>query len=197
MKKLFVTGALLVTATSAFAQTEKGSLMIGSNISELQYASSKGESKEFGVVLTPNVGVFVVDRLALGAELTLAYTSTKLPSFGTTYKTSAFTYGVAPFARYYVADGPKHKFFGQAQYGILGYRIKYPDGGPAPVVKDSYGQLGLSVGYNYFISPNVALEVAPYYRHANTDLEADTRANQWGLAVGFQIFFPKTAAAAQ
>ncbi|MCB2409285.1 outer membrane beta-barrel protein [Hymenobacter lucidus] len=201
MKKLFTTSALVFTSIAgAFAQTEQGSLLVGSSISQLTYATSAdGGRKDFTLGVTPTVGFFVANRLAVGAEINLAYVSTNASYGNGGFKGKGLEYGLAPFARYYVLDAPKHKFFGQASYGIAGYSGKSEsyDGGYSQTNKGSYWSGSVGVGYNYFISPMVALEVQPYYRRTSTDLEDDIRKNRWGVSVGFQIFFPKTAAAAQ
>lgn len=200
MKKLLAAGALALTSfTAAQAQTEAGSVLVGSSISQLTYSTSAGSSKTFSGALTPTVGVFVAKRLAVGAEILLAYSTNSAMYLGGTGKIRAFEYGVAPFARYYVVDAPKHKVFGQASYGLFGYTLNYDNsfGGGGPNSKDSYWSPRVGVGYNYFLSPMVALEVQPYYRYTPTVLQEDTSQNQWGLSVGLQIFFPKSAAAAQ
>lgn len=202
MKTLLATGALTLTSlTAALAQTEQGSLLVGSSISQLAYSTSSGGArKEFALGLTPTVGFFVANRLAVGAELSLAYVSSKASYGSGDFRSRAFEYGIAPFARYYVLDAPKHKFFGQASYGITGFTGKYETydgGGFNQTSKVSYWTGSVGAGYDYFISPMVALEVQPYYRYTSTDLEADIRKNRWGVSVGLQIFFPKSTAAAQ
>jgi hypothetical protein len=196
MKKLVTTSLLIVAAaTAASAQTEKGSLIVGSNLSQLSYRSSnEGVAKQFSFGITPTVGLFIVNRLALGAEINLAYSH-----LDNSYnKTNVFEYRAAPFVRYYLTDAPKHKFFGQASYGITGYSAKTESSiEPHYTSKGSYQSLGLSLGYNYFISPMVALEVQPYYHRNETQVVSDTGANDWGISVGFQIFFPKSSSAAQ
>ncbi|UOQ73605.1 outer membrane beta-barrel protein [Hymenobacter cellulosilyticus] len=199
MKKLFATSVLLAAATTVFAQTEKGSLMVGTSLSQLSYNTARGGyAKEFSIGITPTVGFFVVNRLALGAEVNLAYSLLRYKDYAST-KSNVFDYRVAPFARYYVVEAEKHKFFGQASYGITGFTARTTDelqNSFERKSKGDYRTLGVSVGYDYFISPMVALEVQPYYRRNSTQLQG-TGINNWGISVGFQIFFPKTAAAAQ
>ncbi|UOQ54388.1 outer membrane beta-barrel protein [Hymenobacter cellulosivorans] len=200
MKTLFATGFIvLAAAAGASAQTEKGSLMVGTSLSQLSYSTSRGGySKQFSIGITPTVGFFVVDRLALGAEVNLAYSTFRYGGFPSS-KARAFEYRVAPFARYYVVEADKHKFFGQASYGITGFSTRTTDelqNSFERKSKGSYSTLAVSVGYDYFISPMVALEVQPYYLRNSTQLQG-ARTNNWGVSVGLQIFFPKTAAAAQ
>ena len=179
-------------------------MLVGSSLSQLAFGSSQGGgTKNFALAFTPTVGVFVVDRLALGAELNLGYSTSKTISGGETFKTKVLEYGIAPFARYYVLDAAKHKVFGQASYGVTGFRAESPSYRPTSgpdqrqISKSHYWAWSASLGYDYFITPNVALEVQPYYRHANNQLLASDQAGTWGISVGLQIFFPKTAAAAQ
>ncbi|MCB2378675.1 porin family protein [Hymenobacter sp. BT635] len=201
MKKLFTTSVLALSSlTAAFAQTEPGSVLVGSSISQLAYStSSGGDQNTFSAALTPTAGIFVAKRLAVGAEILLGYATSNNDYRIGSAKLKEFTYGLAPFARYYVLDAPKHKVFGQASYGLIGYSATYETdfGGSPQRSKDSYWSPRVGLGYNYFITPMVALEAQPYYRYTPTQVVSDTRANQWGLSVGLQIFFPKTAGAAQ
>ncbi|TGE26411.1 hypothetical protein [Hymenobacter metallicola] len=201
MKKVvLLAGLLTATSSGVFAQTEQGSVMLGSTLSQLSFAKSQdGVTKYFSGALAPNAGLFVVDRLAVGAQLLLAYESQKTEYSGFGAKVRSFEYGIAPFARYYFLNAPKHKFFGQAAYGITGYTTKYisdDEFGFDRKAKGSFGSGRASVGYDYFIVPAVALEVQPYFERTGRGQLANSVAHSWGLSVGFQIFLPKGDAAA-
>ncbi|TGE20495.1 hypothetical protein E5K00_21095 [Hymenobacter aquaticus] len=201
MKKPLLLGFLLAaTASGASAQTEKGSVMLGSSLSELSFSKSQGgDTKYFSGALAPNVGVFVADRLALGAQLGLGYQSRKITSAGFNSKSNYFEYGIAPFVRYYFSDASKHKFFGQASYGITGFTNTYSvnDGyNSNRTTTGSFGGGRASLGYSYFVVPTVALEVQPYFDWNNRGTLATSPRNSLGLSVGFQIFLPKGGAAA-
>src|SRR5690606_10321540 len=111
MKKLILSMALLGGVIfSSQAQTEKGKLMIGGNVS---YSTAKSDaegaksSHEFSIV--PNVGYFVSDNIAVGTGI--GYQSSKSDVASPVGKIEAFA--ISPVGRYYVPVAEKFKFFGQ------------------------------------------------------------------------------------
>lgn len=120
------------------AQTTKGKFLIGefTNVSltgngtpmnmNLGWSSHKVKSdsrdsdnsnsnKEFSLNLTPRVGYFVIDNLAVGLDFTLAYTHTK--GNDGRYISNMTRFGTGPFLRYYI---PSQKLlpFAEASYSI-------------------------------------------------------------------------------
>ncbi|OON70743.1 outer membrane beta-barrel protein [Hymenobacter sp. CRA2] len=204
MKKLF----LLLTATAlalpALAQTERGTTMIGLSTGNLNYSHESKGNNYFSAALYPSVGRFVVDNLALGATLNLGYDRTS-----SQYRLSSATqreveYGIAPFARYYFIGQGKHRLFAEAGVDFSRRQMRYNTSSPG---QPDYGQKGSqnsigwhgALGYNYFLTPNAALEASVGYYRGRSEYNAggpypyywEQRSdNALKVRVGFTVFLP-------
>ncbi len=128
---------LLFSFSSAFSQTEKGTLLLSGN-------ASFQMSTEGGVLLNfnPGLGVFVKNNLAIGGALSV------ITDFeGTT------GLGVGVFIKPYFGKKEKGKFFLNA--GISYFQF----------TEDYDGQLNLNAGagYAFFLNKSIALEVGLHY----------------------------------
>lgn len=165
--------SLCLLSWSARAQTERGSKLLGLAAGNFTYTDLSGPDYDLTGSLYPSVGWFVADRLALGTELRFSYERSRsgyLSVDGPIVRTSrVWGLGLAPFVRYYLVDASKHKLFGQAS----GEYTRYLQRNTTEEVGrrtygNSFGYDGsgwfAGVGYNYFVSPNVALEARAGYR---------------------------------
>lgn len=178
--KLVVVAFVAMIGSSVSAQIEKGNVMVGANMGNLQLGLKSGSSNSFR--LNPKAGLFVKDGLALGLDLL----------FGTSHvggsNSNTINYGIGTFGRYYVMDKNvevlKHgKFFLEADFGFQGQN--QTNGG------SSTNGLGFGVGpgYAYFITPNIALESSLKYQGIVGFGSATYQSNLlWSL--GFQIYMP-------
>lgn len=199
MRKKLLLASLLGTALTvpALAQTEQGSKLIGVNVGNLSYRSSN-QNNSLSAALYPSAGVFVTNNLLLGSSVSLSYYRQHFTNYFQDYRSRTFSYGLAPFARYYVPGSGRHRFFGQISAGVQRSSIwveNKSDIGPGKQ-HDIYREVtyGGALGYNYFITPVAALEVtAGYGRNTNgpnpTTGTLDVRA-------GFSLFLPSRKAAA-
>jgi len=146
MKKLHFTCLALFVffSTLVQAQTEKGNMLLGGT------ASFGGQFNDFqdiiAVGINPQIGFFLEDNLAFGGALNLGYAS-----FGG--GTSATSFGVVPFARYYFGSSSS-RFFIQAKGGFSTRRI---DDGFA-ITTDTRGLFGGGPGMAFFLSEQIAIE---------------------------------------
>jgi hypothetical protein len=131
MKKIFcIVVALAALSFSALAQTEKKTLMLGGSIA---FQSSEGSSV---FIANPNIGYFLGDNVAVGAELNL------ITSEGTTF------WGVGPYLRGYFGKSTNGKFFLQAGFSFAGGE------------GDSNTAFSGKAGYALFLNKSIALEMA-------------------------------------
>jgi outer membrane protein len=156
----------LLLSQAAFAQPEKGSIMLGGTAGFNAY--SYGDYSSSYVYLIPQVGYFFTDRLAVGALLNLEF-------FGGDNDGSWI--GIGPYARYYFNESGPARFFGQA--GIEFYNIDF--GGNS----DSFTNLGFNVGagVDYFLNESVALEAMLNF-NSNKDSDDDESSTNFGLNIG-------------
>ena len=184
MKRFFLLFPLLVLLGSlqrAGAQTEKGNLMVGTQLADIGGDFQKG-SNGFNLELNPSAAYFFENNLALGAMV----------SFGVNTmqdRPTRFSYGIGPWMRYYFSVpeemrlSPHAAFFVDAFVGFQG--VSHSKGG------GSTNGLGIKVGpgLSYFITENVSLDAALNYNLILGFGNATTQ-NRLGINVGFQIFLP-------
>jgi hypothetical protein len=178
--------AALFSTTTAVAQTQKGNLMVGSDLTDLGFNFQK-ESTIFHFNLDPKLAYFIKDDLALGGYLNFGLETTG--GNGTNVN-----YGIGALARYYIHDANVRKlefskrvrFFGEANAGFGGSN-------PANGASTNGVQLGIGPGLSYFITPNVALEALLKY-DVIIGGGNSTTSHQLNLGLGFQIFLPTARA---
>jgi hypothetical protein len=176
----------LFFGTTAVAQTQKGNLMVGSDLTDLGFNFQK-ESTIFHFNLDPKLAYFIKDDLALGGYLNFGLQTTG--GNGTNVN-----YGIGALARYYIHDenvrklefSKRVRFFGEANAGFGGSN-------PANGASTNGIQLGIGPGLSYFITPNVALEALLKY-DVIIGGGNSTTSHQLNLGLGFQIFLPTARA---
>lgn len=161
MKKVLIAFVVLIsTALTSQAQTEKGTLLLGGNIG---FQSSNGSSV---FMANPNVGLFVADRIAVGAEANL------------TAGEGVTIWAVGPYVKPYFAQTQNGAFF--AKGSLLAGGASY-DG-----ESNSNVGFGLGAGYSIFMNKSVALELGGQFSKVGKHDDGT-----FGLNVGFQIHFAR------
>ncbi len=126
--------ACLVMGSAAKAQTDRGTLLLGGNVS---FQTSDAQNV---FMFNPQLGTFILRNIALGAAF----------SYRSATGTSS-TWAVGPFVRPYFGAGDG-KFFLQGQM-LIG-------GGDGLDTKFGWGG---GLGYAHFLNSSVALEVTSMY----------------------------------
>ncbi|HLF63331.1 MAG TPA: outer membrane beta-barrel protein [Saprospiraceae bacterium] len=167
---LFATGFLLL-GLQAWAQPEKGSMMIGGTAGFNSYSQNDNTSTTFN--FSPQVGFFITDRFEVGAIVALFFFGDDGDNFN--------ILGIGPFLRYYVNGSGDARFFGQGQ-------IQYSstDLGANFDSQSNFG-FGAGFGIDYFLNNNVALEAIMGFS-SNKDEGADESQTQIGLNIGVAAF---------
>ena len=182
MKKLFITGAFALLATTSSAQLQKGNTMIGGELAAANFGLNQGGGYNFEI--TPQAAFFVQDNWAVGPYVRLGFSGAK--SAPTT-----FNYGAGAMSRYYLSPGEqgvdsllKHgRFFLEGNAGIGGTTIS--DGGASANGLD----LGVGPGYTYFITSNIGLDASA---KLNGNLGFGNRGTTSSIdfRLGLNIFLP-------
>ncbi|MEO5776184.1 MAG: porin family protein [Flavobacterium sp.] len=154
MKKIILTVAAVFALTFANAQDKKESTGEGFSNGDLYltgtagFSSSKtGDLKNDGFTLSPGLGYFIADNLAIEGQLT--YESTKVDNGISEDKTSGF--GIAAGVKYFWTPASK---FSLSIGGNLSYMsTKYDN---ADVTTKEIG-VNIPLGLNYFVSNDWAL----------------------------------------
>ena len=150
----------------------KGNWMVGGSLGSMGYSF---EGKSFNVNINPRAGYFVSDGIAIGLSLNGGFQSVK-------HEKDIWTYGVAPFVRYFFPEGSSStgRFFGQGEVGIAG----------ASRGSDVTFAAGVGLGYAHFITRSVALEAIVGYNYSKANNASANAQNGLGFNLGFQIYLP-------
>ncbi len=156
MKKILFSAAIAVLGfTSMNAQDDQtfgfaeGDIIVEGNVNFYSSKDKNTDTKNNSVTISPKVGFFLNDDLAIGANLSVGSSKTEVS--GT--DTSKFSqYGVGVFGRYYFLDiGQRFKTYTELGVGYMSNNNKLAD------VKTNSINAGLDLGVNYFVKENIAL----------------------------------------
>lgn len=232
MKKMYVLVLMLglLPVTIGFAQTNKGSTLLAasSQISFLPYEeglplsgllgfsfgnikvkSDEGEENGTDIKMrsfntSPRFGYFIVDNLALGADLNFSSVNMKTNFEEFEYEYSAEStvslIGFGPFARYYFPRGKMYPF---VEAGALFGQVKceekwegsFEDG--EDVEKTSVSGFNAGAGVGLPLGEKVVLDMILGYQSLTFKEKEDNPENvRWvagtfGLKVGFVVFLGK------
>ncbi|OIQ97342.1 hypothetical protein GALL_206000 [mine drainage metagenome] len=170
MKKILLSFIITFIALSTQAQTEKGTWLLGGSASFSSAKPANGSAVTSSVV-NPVAGYFINNNLAVGAGI-------NLQTSGGGYSSIS----AAPFIRYYFLPiGTNAKLFGNGSFGYGSYKY----GGSN---SNSMTTWELSAGPAFFLSKNIALELALAYGSTSSVQYFDAT-HTVSVKVGFQIHF--------
>jgi hypothetical protein len=173
MKKVLFVTLLVVSASAAFSQINKGQWLAGGNAA---FASEKqGDYKMTAFNLSPDAGYFFINNFAGGLRINLE--SSEVKSVEDSKSTS---FSVAPFVRYYfLPASQKVNVFADANYSFGSMK----EGSASSVSNSGFG---IMAGPAFFLTPNTALEVTVGYNSSKANGATD-RTNIIAFGAGFQI----------
>ncbi|SEK55588.1 porin family protein [Parapedobacter koreensis] len=191
MKKLFLTLSAAIAVTfAANAQTEKGKIILGGNVS-YDYSKIKDlDTEGHSLSIVPSAGYFVSDNLAVGTGLGYSYEKNTVDAdiFGSSNTVHAFS--VAPFARLYKGDG-NFKFFGQLSVPMAWGTAKADDTKLGNI--ETYG-VELAPGFAYFPTSKIGIELSVrglYYQNASIKPEEGSNVTSNSFGLNADSFAPK------
>jgi hypothetical protein len=170
-KLLFFSLVLVAFSSICFAQTTKGTMMLGGTAGfDVQFIDA-AETNPFTLDLQPQLGFFVADNIAVGGNIGLTYF--KVSDVSTT------SLAISPFGRYYLGSN-NIKLFLHAQIGYLTGSTNF-DGDKTS--SNGY-QLQFGPGLAFFLNQHVAIEGLFAYDKWGGDFDA----SNIGLRLGVQAF---------
>ena len=174
--KIFVIMLLLMSCKNSYSQITKGYWLMGGSGYFGNFKSSRDgisyESTSFRIA--PNIGYFVIDKLAFGTSGELSYT------FDTANSKEFTPNSIAPFLRYYLLDIEKTvNIFSEISYQIR--RLNYND-----LKEDTFK---FKAGGVFFLNNSVGIEVAINYSKLKSNDNFENRAIF--LNIGFQVHLEK------
>jgi|JI9StandDraft_1071089.scaffolds.fasta_scaffold179892_2 hypothetical protein len=169
---------LIFLALGASAQTEKGSMITGTNVG-ISY-TSQDSLHSFDMNFNPNFGYFVANNFMMGMSVGIGITSDNKAK---KLKNRLFiNTSFAPFVRYYFLK-EKWRPFLYARFGYFGTTLI--SNGNTSSSDGLTGEGG--VGINYFFNKNAAFEATLGYRGTRTT--GQSLNSRFGLGLGVQLFF--------
>lgn len=181
---IFLLGAAALP-TPSIAQLQRGNFMVGGGLISSGMNFQK-DNASYDISLTPRIGYFVQQNLVLGVGLEFGADIQKA--------NTTLTYDVTPFARYFITRNDWKEVpnslvpFLEVGGGFGGRNSRYKDAdGNRTTVTSNGGLFYVQPGLDWFLSRNVALELALQYKYIN----ASPDVNRLGLNLGFQLFLSR------
>lgn len=180
--KLFFIASILLTI-SANSQITKGNWMVGGSGSltsyKSEFTSNRSDEKSLttgkGLLLTPTIGHFIIDKMAFGLSPNYQYYETE--------NTSGINYGLGLFARYYLLKPEK-------SINIL-TQVNYNHSiGDTDSRGNSYT---LKAGPSIFFNDSVAFECTIDYISSSINYQnnSNTKSSSVNIGLGLQIHLKK------
>lgn len=149
------------------------------------------KTSEFDFNLTPKIGTFLSDKVAIGIEINFGYSTTNNNHEIETI-TKTVRSGVSPFLRYYAVSAGKFSVYGQANAGVA-FSTSDTKFGNNMVTEAKQNSVGISFfpGVSYELSERISLETSINFLnlHYNMTTETDENNNKetdsiFGLGAG-------------
>lgn len=160
-KSLLLSGFLTCLSFSSFAQTEKGSWLLG--LSGNASFKTVEQNRRTSIQAAPLIGYFVKNNLALGTQLTLDH-NRRL--FMDQLNDKANTVSLHGMSRYYLGTWKARPYLNfTGGYTWNRALTVLPNGEQIRFTGDEGWNASLGAGLAYFVAPKVALEADANYRH--------------------------------
>jgi opacity protein-like surface antigen len=194
MKPILISAlvALLGLGQTAYAQTAPGQWFGGGTMSmSIIRPADNGaiRNRGFGFSLSPRVGYFALNRLAVGFTIPISYARNRVDFTGNTSTAVFNSISANVFTRYYLRSA-KFTPFLQGELGYSRFSSKTTIQSITPS-SDTDGRFNYALGGGlaYFVTPQVAIEGTLEYTNRN-----NTGATEWRLIdfrVGLMMYFGK------
>lgn len=190
MKNLIFCFALLFSKNS-HAQIDKGIWLVGGSGKFYSYNSTynstsySNEAKYTQIDLSPTIGYFVADKLALGIKPTFSSIKGKVTSAGGG-TTNVQRYLIGPFGKYYLLNTTNN-------YNVVS-EVSYQLGlFNAGAQKGKLSTFSALLGPVIYFNKSVGLEFLLGYSYSKEDVEQANKEIRKGfqIAIGFQIHLEK------
>ena len=168
MKKILITLILTTGVIIANAQTQKGDWMLGGNFS-LNTSNNNTQ-----IALTPDAGIFIINNLALGANLGFIYSKS-----GDANSTS---FGIGPFLRYYFTNAMVRPIL----HGSLNFLSQKTKITGFPSTTNNATSYFLGGGAAIFISDQVSIDGLIGYSHSK--FKGFNGGGGFAMTIGFQVY---------
>jgi hypothetical protein len=177
---------LLFFSLSTWAQTQKGSKLLGGSVSGFLQRNNS-----FSISLSPQIGYFVINNLALGTGVTLSYFKSSFDdnTTGVSYRSRTTKAGISPFVRYYFGKSASTRLFTHASVDLWrSWSNSSISRRELQIDVNNYSTLRAGVGVVHFITNQVGLEALLSYTPSKNS--TNERNGSLAISVGLQFYLP-------
>ena len=188
MKLFTLLAIFLILSISSRSQIGKGQFLTGGNIS---YESEKSEGENVSnyktntFVASPNIGYFIVAKLAAGMRVDIMLYNQKMPNDYTLTSIS-----LSPFLRYYVLS-PSHRINVLVDAGYITDKKRYRSQTIRPPFYDKTRGFSLAAGPTFFFNEHVSLELLLNYQQTSMRDVDNDKIRKLNSVLGLQIHLGK------
>lgn len=175
MKSLILLCSLFVSTQCLNAQIKQGNWLAGMTGN---FRMKLDENNYTSWSLNPSVGLFILNRLAIGTSTnTYFYRSDGM---------NITTYGLGPYMRYYFFPSDKKiNLFLQPSFSFSKTKYDYPET-TTPIQLNPFTQtFTIAAGPSYFINEFIALEMTA--NHVNVNREEGSDLKYIEMRIGLQV----------
>lgn len=207
MKKLLVLSAIALFGM-VNAQTEKGSWVVGgsttlgfnSTNTKYKYEGDSADGPKVSTfTITPSVGYFVIDKLAIGLDLGYTSLTTKMDEefLGSNYssKSTLSTFSILPTATYYFKSNSKVLPYLGVGAGYSTSKEKFTQSGAGSNdYEDNLNGFAWKGkgGIVFLITPSIGIDLGVSYLGTNgkydDDSDVKVQTNTFGVNAGISVF---------
>ncbi len=180
MRKTLLVCLIAASGICINAQPVAKSTFIGGSVSmffENQKADDMDQTvKSTQISISPKVGYFVSDRMAIGIKMGVMSNVDKVTYPDETYKRTETMFNITPFARYYLTSGTVG-IFAEGSFAVGFGKMKETEPGYSQKSDIAQVMVGISPGIYYYIHPKLALEFSAgwlgyqYYSEKGDDVK--------------------------
>jgi len=173
MKKILFALAFFTGISAVNAQTQKNDWMIGGNF---RLNTSDNNTQ---IAFTPNAGLFVINNLAVGGNISLSYSKSGNNKFT--------SFGIGPFVRYYFTT--ETQAVRPMLHGSFNYLSTKNKIGNNASSTNTGSNFFIGGGAAIFISKNVSIDaLMGYDRTKYSDFDGS---GGFAFNIGFQVYLLK------
>jgi outer membrane protein len=174
---------LLIFSFSTWAQTEKGSKLLGGS-------ANFSFEKNYSFGISPQIGYFITNNFALGTGVSISYSKfDNDDTMGNGYRSHTTAAGISPFIRYYFGKASSTRLFTQGAVVFQRFwQNSSINGGEPQVNAENFSTFRVGVGVVHFITQQVGLEALVDYSASKYGV--GDRTSRVALNIGLQIYLP-------
>jgi hypothetical protein len=176
----------VVIASEVFAQIKKGQFLLGGSV---RFESIKTDYSPYAmyksnnIFISPDIGCFIINKLAGGLRIDFSSSNTKADTVGSHSTSTTFS----PFIRYYLLQVSK-KVNAFTEVSYVQTKTKWRGFNSGPIYGYSNG-FQISAGPSIFLTDQIALEFIFAFRRIIPFEHA--KINTFSTGLGLQVHFGK------